>query len=668
MRLPIHSDSFQTEPKDIYSLFERTVPISLIHCIRDLLRYDPDKRLTSRQCLEHAYLQETTHRNNIPIPSGLRASTSTSSIPMMSTHLNATSSHPSLSSHTPRTLPPSHSQSAHHTPPTHALEASSALRSPHLPPNVSSPQAAHNQSPNWPNQPDYPMDISQPQEPHVNGNGVIANTSSIGYNGQAHDDTDRNPTNTQAPPASQPNKLVKLVPFGKKHSKWSLGLFGGDKHNALPPVDEIPPASTFPSRKRPQSSSTDSKSLREPSPVRDTHQDIRDAKKNNKKEAERLNREAEKERHRLKEKMHREQARAVMQKRQQMIRKTDGDDIEWLGGNEQRVDFMENKPKQASSGPIRQKSSGNMAATATVNAAAGKFVAQAESSLVPNHNRERDWGAGTERVAKARRREFDDDHSMSSSEVHSLSRMSSISFATVDSDPGPSRIRNRPSLFGLSRMTSRSSLRTSFDDFPPSARSSNSFSLEGQLAHDFRTQASMSSHISGSVSPPPLQMLSLSPTLSPSLSPSPPWIQVQQHKESLMIPGDQSPPYISIPQHQLSTIGPHSPLDLHGYLHGQPPSPYSHPTSPYGHPPSSGNASRSAKSAINPIFKVVSYKWDSEDGLVPDDSGDFVQPPLPPSTGARLSSPNTLPPFSQLDAVAGGNYSSLSPMLYPEDT
>jgi len=61
-----------------------------------------------------------------------------------------------------------------------------------------------------------------------------------------------------------------------------------------------------------------------------------------------------------------------------------------------------------------------------------------------------------------------------------LDGVSSISFATVDSDPGPSRMRNRPSLFGINRMTSMSSLRTSFDDFSASARSSHSFSLEGQ--------------------------------------------------------------------------------------------------------------------------------------------------------------------------------------------
>jgi hypothetical protein len=45
--------------------------------------------------------------------------------------------------------------------------------------------------------------------------------------------------------------------------------------------------------------------------------------------------------------------------------------------------------------------------------------------------------------------EAEDDRSMSSSDVHSIGGMSTLSFAKVDGDPGPSRIRNRSSLFGL---------------------------------------------------------------------------------------------------------------------------------------------------------------------------------------------------------------------------
>ncbi|KAF9015154.1 kinase-like domain-containing protein [Cyathus striatus] len=558
----------KVEPKDIFSLFDRTVPISLICCIRDLLRYDPDKRLTSQQCLEHPYLLETTPRNNIPMPPGLQISTS-SNPSFSSTSTQLLSGHPSqtLSSLSPRSLPPSHSHnSVHHTQPPFP-DASSTHRSPYQyatngvsqHDSVAVQDGRHTQPPaaavwgsanghHLPQQVDYPMDVSHPEHPnhYINGHTVDIHGSPM---------VQEYPDRPHIPPEPKP-------------SRWGFNMF------ALPPVHENMASNSTPSLKRTQSSSTDT-SLREPSPVRD----VTDIKKNNKKEAERLQREAEKQRRKLAEKNNREQARAVMQKRNQMIQKS-VDDIEW-----QRVEVVE-KGKQAASGPIRhpiQNGIGNSAVTSTVKAAAG-----------------RTWRGMDERFAKARRREFDDDHSMSSSEVH------------MDSDPGPSRIRNRPSLFNISRMTSMSSLRTSFDDFPASARSSNSFSLEGQLAHDFRTQASVGGQLPGSLSPPPMQMLSLSPTVSPSLSPSQPWIQVQQHKERLLSRGEQSPPpFNAMGPQQLGQNNAQSPFDLHAQLLGHSPTPYGQPPSPYGHPPSSGHTPKSAKSVINPMFKVVSYKWDT---------------------------------------------------------
>ncbi|KAF5370229.1 hypothetical protein D9615_010086 [Tricholomella constricta] len=659
------------KPRDIHSLFERSIPLSLIHCIRDLLKYDPDKRLTSRQCLEHAYLRETVPRNNIPIPSGLRITTSNPSIPLSQ---NGRTSHPTpLSiprttpvSHPHNSLPVAHSRSTppHHsaTPSTRSQPEVTMYSSPngsgniqedrrmqHHPPSWGNSNGGHAPSPHSNN--DSPMDISPRMElpEHYTHQRMDVQGSPIvpEYPARPHIEPDPRQDHANVLP-SQGNKLGKLssLSFGKKHSKWGLGMFGGDKSH-LPPLDEVPvPSSSTPSLKRTQSSSTDSKSLQEFSPVREAALRTDSDLKKIKKEAERVQREAEKQRRKLAEKMHREQARAVMQKRNQMMQKTIGNDIEWLGGNEQRLEFSE-KTKVASSGPIRQNQSnttGNIVGS-TVNAAAGRYLPQGESSTG-----DRDWRGVNERVSKVRRREFDDDHSMSSSDVHSLGRMSSISFATVDSDPGPSRIRNRPSVFGINRMTSMSSLRTSFDDFSPSARSSNSFSLEGQLAHDFRTQASVNTgQLTGSVSPPPMQLLSLSPTLSPSLSPSPPWIQVQQTHDTLSHQ-TQSPPFITVPlAHQ---NGPYNPFDING-----------HPLSSYGHSPRLGNTPKSAKSNINPIFKVVSYEWDRMDGLAPDHFGKFVQPPLPPHTGDSVSS-NTLPPFSQLDAIAGGEYPPLSPMSF----
>ncbi|KAF7784310.1 hypothetical protein Agabi119p4_475 [Agaricus bisporus var. burnettii] len=581
-------------PKDIHSLFERTVPASLIHCIRDLLKYDPDQRLTSRQCLEHPYLLETLPRNHIPKPHGLfngppsQRPSGTNFLPNQPRPPNPHIPIPFASS-SHRT--PYHIGALHHSRPSQPLGAT-----------VTSHQ-------------DYPMEVSSSSvpatsPPHTNGNAAgvpigpdsLARTNFGAVNGRANLQPSQN--------APKTSKFGFIRP-----TKW---LFG-DRSSHLPPVEEIPGGFAKPSgRKRTQSSSTD-RSVRISTP-------LENESRMNKKEAERLQLEAEKQRRELLMKSNREQARAVIQKRYQMMQRASRPDLEWQTANEQRVDFLKKKGKQPSPGPIRknQGASSNMVASTstTINASAGRFAPHNGDSLTVGDRG--DWYSKAERVPKARRRDFDDDHSMSSSDVRSLSRMSSISFATVDSDPGPSRLRSRPSQFTISRMTSMSSLRT-FDDFPASARSSNSFSLEGQLVHDFRTQASMNSnsHL-GSVSPPPVGTLSLSPTLSPSLSPSPTWAQPGQQQKDFAT--NQNNPYeYSVPSH--------------------PPSSYGHaPPSPYGHPPSSGHTPKSAKSAINPIFQVSQ---------------------LPSSVGNPIpSSPNKLPPFSQLEAIAGGEYPPLSPMSF----
>ncbi|KAG6900131.1 hypothetical protein C0993_002476 [Termitomyces sp. T159_Od127] len=605
------------KPRDIHTLFDRSVPLSLVHCIRDLLKYDPDKRLTSRQCLEHAYLRETIPRNNIPLPIGLRMTDSSGStgatsngkalhtMPLSATRPNAPYHHPNslamLNTH-PSFL---HSRTRN-SQPTNAVylsaHGSGGMQEEPRPPAWIGSSGIHSSPVD---SPDSPMDVSSPQvdlsTPQYHRIGIQSPLMVPEYPARPNLEPDR--TLGHSSVISQGHKLGKLssLSFGKKSSKWGLSMFGGDKTH-LPPLDEVPlpSSSSTPSLKRTQSSSTDSRSLQEPSPIRErTDNDIKKIKK----EAERVQREAEKQRRKLAEKMHREQARAVMQKRNQMVQKTTGNELEWLGGNEQRLEFSEKN--KLSSAINRQNQS------STVNAAGARFVAQTDGG-------ERDRRCVNERILKARRREFDDDHSMSSSDVHSMSRMSSISFATVDSDPGPSRARSRPNVFSINRMTSMSSLQTSFDEFTHSARSSNSFSLEGQLAHDFHVQASVNS-----LSPPPMQLLSL----SPSMSPSPSWNQVGENQNQFV----QNSPY------------PH--FDYQGQS------------------PRLSNTPKSAKSNINPIFKVVSYKWDRPDGLTPDHFEKLVQPPLPPQSADSESS-NALPPFSQLDAIAGGEYPPLSPMSF----
>ena len=582
-------------PRDIGSLFERTVPPSLIQCIRDMLRYDPSRRLTPRQCLNHQYLRESLPRNNIPLPPALRV----------------------------QTLPGSESQGSQRTMP-------------------SRPTAPPVQNP-WPSSTDYPMDVS-PSNSYDNMEVVQ--------------------------PEVQPNAKPKFG-FGKK-PKWNI--FASDKSQQLPPVQEIPPASGH--LKRPQSSGSLSHRGSTP-PI--------DVKKSNKKEAERLQREAEIQRRTLAEKMNRDRARAVMQKRSQIISRTSGNtELEWRGTEQmhlpESLQSSAAKGKQAATGPIRKGTSqsglNGSSSRTTVHAASGRFASPEASSS------RGDWHLDDRATKKARTRDHDDDYSIDSSSIQS-SRMSTLSFATVDSDPGPSRIRNRPSIFGLNRMQSSSSLRTSFDDFSPSARSSNSMSLEGQLARDFRNQASFNtpSPMSGSVSPPPIHSLSLSPTLSPALSPSPTWMPVpQQQHHPQQDQQDQLPPYINMPHPQQQQKRLYSPFDFNG--RGASAGSYNNPPSPYRPSPSTAH---SQKSDINPIFSVVSYNWDStsaEGGLKPNDHfGASVQPSLhshrhPPSSSATdeddydenisvISSPTSLPPFSELDAFADGASIGGSSYDYP---
>jgi len=449
----------------------------------------------------------------------------------------------------------------------------------------------------------YPMDISSPRSDVAGGYNPAVQPMDIQSSPMVQEYPHRPPID---PDSMTPSLVItahdvsaqspgsKLGKFGslgfKKTTKWGLGgMFGhADKNHPLPPVDEMPIAassSSTPSLKRTQSSSTDSRSLSEMSPIQEVSPRQMDPKQA-KKAAEQLEREAQKQRRAMAEKAQREQARAVMQKRNQML-SGDSEELEWkyhVTGSmvgKQRPEGRAKSKHGSSPGPIRQnQGQGTNVTSTTVSAAAGRFDGSLQTGS---------WRRD-ERQSKARRREFDDDHSMSSSDVPSMGRMSAISFASVDSDPGPSILRNRPSIFGLNRMTSTSSLRTgttSFDEFPSSARSSNSFSVGESLAHDFHNRANVNgSSLPGTISPPPMQML--------SISPSPSWMSHNTNDNDMSSQREQHPNFIPlpsvIPQHPpgMNPGGPHSPYELGGSVRG--------------HSPNPGIGSPH----INPIFKVVS--------------------------------------------------------------
>ncbi|RPD82530.1 kinase-like protein [Lentinus tigrinus ALCF2SS1-7] len=670
-------------PKDIYSLFDRSVPIKLVECIADLLKYDPEARLTSKECLEHSYLQQTMSLNSPHGPSG---SLSTAfynghELPARAPQrngINGASSARSLPSVTPRNIPPSHS---HHTVPGKPeFEAQPPAATVQIPDASSSHRTSFYDSPSSRTQASERM---YPQDPvHIRlPNGASPARSrtpseqSHGWTSQASDSLghwdpmdisphveippDGFPQSTdvqQSPmiqeyPARPPiedsihevangsiqevaqqqshGKLGKFS-FGKKTSKWGLAtMFGhSDKASsqALPPVQEIPVSSagSTPSLKRTQSSSTDSRSLSELSPIQEAAPRVIMDPKQRKKEAARMQRDAEKQRRLLAEKMQREQARAVLEKSKRFRDPSSSSEFEWRSSFAMMAPRAQKQP--AAAGPIRQTQSHGVS---SVDAAGGSFSGPGET-----HPRG-DWRVRDERLPKARRRDFDDDHSMSSTDMPS--GVSVISFATVDSDPGPARLRHRPSALGISRMTSMSSLGTTLsDEFSPRLRSSTSLAVEQQFANDFHLRASVdSSSISdgGSPAAPPMHMLSLSSPI--------PWARSENGSQSTMengsgvvtTDGGERPTLTIPPQPKHPTnFQPQGPL-----------SPYEQPrVSAHGSYPSSPGMA--PKSAINPIFKV------------------------PPITTSHTR-PGSLPPFAQLEAVAEGEYPPLSPMSFtsPED-
>ena len=552
-----------------YDLFDASVPVKLIDCIADLLKYDPDRRLTSHQCLTHPYLLETTPLNNPPGPP-----TSPSQLPSnghavyQKAQQNGTSA-TSLPSISPRVIPPSKiefspsqapavvqipdASSSHRT---SFYDSSSAYTSfsetsgstslygeivhaerHQIPteiattcPVTSSEHAPW--SPSYPHESQQEWDARQEAEQYAVSQGQhmdIQTSPMVREHPTRPPDAEREQINNaqvQEVAQAQGNKLSKLgaLGFGKKPSRWGLSMFShGDKGTQhLPPVQEVNIASagSTPSLKRTQSSSTDSRSLSELSPINDLPSPRPPVdQKQRKKEADRIAREAEEQRRQLLRKAQREQARAVMEKNKRFFSQDPyGGQGEWLSSFPSALAqhgppvVNDAKGKQpAAGGRIRQTQSHGTHGR-TIDAAGGSFtqsVRSGEGSVMRS-----DWiRRPEERFAKARRREYDDDHSMSSSDLQS--GVSVISFATVDSDPGPNRVRHRSSAFdmGMGRMQSMSSLRTNSVRDDLSGRSSASLSLEQQLVNDFHLRASVdSSSVSdgGSPPPPPMHMLSLS--------------------------------------------------------------------------------------------------------------------------------------------------------------
>ena len=631
---------FQIPPRDVTSLFDPSVPPKLVECIGDLLKYDPSARLTSLDCLEHPYILEST-RIRSHFPPALSVSTSLSEHSTgLSTPVSQFTSSPRVvqrppshlsshlagifetsSSHRQSFFPPSDSTDQyafpkHHYPPPlqHSTTVSSASSYPSAEPspNLQSDWESMQTSP--------PTDI--PEEYVLAGQPMDTATSPAAPEFPARPSADSDAAaahNTEPYDVSAPaSKLHKLPSIPLRKQRWpGLGnMFGHGDKSHLPPVNEshIARNQSNTSLKRTQSPSTDSRSLPEVSPIA-AAPPPKDPKKV-KKEAARMAREAEMERRAQRKKAQQEQSRAVMQNRNLIIMEsqTAKADLVWKWQTHSQSLNSQDTARLAGSEHSKIRDGGGPIRDRPVHGTAA-------ASLGPY-----------ERVAKARKREFDDDHSMSSSDVRSSAVVSVMSFATHDSDPGPS-MRAQPSLFSSIREPPTSSPLSHYDDYSVSCTSDQSQSLH-------LTQPSVdSSSLSDLGSPPPIHTLSLSPARS--------WGNLHQSGDSAD-EGVQHPKPL-----RLAVPSPTSESSYSGHLCGLSPSP----------------GLTAPKSAINPIFKVVSHS------LLSSGACAYVallfQTSRPSLKLSLKRSPSTpaLPPFSRLDAVANGERPPLSPMSFsaPDD-
>ncbi|KAK4058182.1 Serine/threonine protein kinase [Microbotryomycetes sp. JL221] len=94
-------------PRTFVSLFDTNlVSMQMIDCIADLLRFEPKARLTTQQCLDHAYFREVAYRY---APYRPPTSTAPSLSNGIAPRVNGTTASSSQSEQSARQLPPSHS-------------------------------------------------------------------------------------------------------------------------------------------------------------------------------------------------------------------------------------------------------------------------------------------------------------------------------------------------------------------------------------------------------------------------------------------------------------------------------------------------------------------------------------------------------------------------------
>ncbi|KAL7419283.1 Serine/threonine protein kinase [Cryptotrichosporon argae] len=473
-----------------------------------------------------------------------------------------------------------------------------------------------------------------------------------------------------SPPQVSPSPPVPVAPAvassklgtistGKK-KKWGLSsVFGGGSDRAdlaatspsLPPVDEHG-YSGMSSLKRTQSGShpVDRAAATPAVPLNPKQQ--KEALKRERREMEVAKRQAA-------ELRQRERARAVLSKRDQLVEVRGNTELEF--GDGQAPAGLESPapgaaPKSnAAYGQARDPryaygAGGNHSGVSVQSVASQHSVHShhshhsqlSEQALAAQQLYEASLGgpgvmSSVASRHKARRRDEDDDHSMSSFDRQSLMSRSVLTVGTIDSDPGPRRARHEwtdGSPYGSKRAPSASSSHLR----PHALMSRSNASLESQLARDFQARATVAAPgSSGSHGG-----RSSAHGLTPTQSQSPP--QPQPHAQAAYAPhyGSGS---LSASSLSLGRLAPAAPIMEHGFG-------ASAPTSPYGHPNALavshgiGVARGGVGVGVLPAIGDVDVDGRAQPGMI----NPMFR--VPPAQQKQQQQRTTLPPFSEIASVA----------------
>ena len=541
-----------------------------------------------------------------------------------------------LNAVSPRSIPPSHSHSA----PRHAQHHSH-----HHHPYSTGATNSHR----------HPF---VPQQPPVMVNGDL----DMSTDDVVEVDRNNNPIRGHYRQSSHPDRMVidsndnqaaksGMFGFGKK----LVGMFGqNEKQMTLAPVEEITFASrSTPSLKDTPSTSAESRSLPEvlsplsqasippPVPLPPPIPPPTDPKKL-KKEQDRLRKEAELERRANMERRQRERSQAVVAKRNQLAPSVKHSAFEFQNVSTGKLAAPSTRPKtKVSKEEINAFPEGILPASVIAANSFGQAPLKSGNTKQRSlqHANSGMLGSAYDQRGGKWRKGDDDELSMSSSDVQSVGRMSVISFATVDSDPGPARsLRRRQSAYnyGLSPRpvgTATSISSQSYTNSPrsshsvePSMRSGSSFDAQfvsdfearatfaaangnplyspglhaPQLAHRHSASPTGPNDLVDSMSPPNMQFLTLAG--SPS---HPPWTLESAN-------GSANGDAVSADSNSVSTLGSRRApgpgmISMHNIVHGQYPNQHPSPST-YEYFAHSRSHPPTPHSEVNAMFHVVSPK------------------------------------------------------------